>query len=55
MNAREFLVTTVHEIAISTKLAKSTGTAKKPHPYALTNRPALDAGAKGIDPPGNKS
>lgn len=51
MNAGKFLVPAVHEIAISTKLAISTGAAEKPHPNALTNRPALDTGAKGIDPP----
>jgi hypothetical protein len=51
MNAREFLVTTVHEIAISTKLAIPARASEKADLHALTNRPALDTGAKGIDPP----
>jgi hypothetical protein len=51
MNAGKFLVPAVHEIAISTKLAISTRAAEKPHPNSLTNCPALDTGAKGIDPP----
>jgi hypothetical protein len=49
MNAGKFLVTTVHEIAISTKLAISTWAAEKTHSNALTNRPALNTGTKGID------
>ena len=51
MNPGVFLVPAVHEIAVSTKLAISTGTAKKPHTNALTNRPSLNAGTKGIDAP----
>src|SRR6516164_2149909 len=47
MNAGKFLVPAIHQIAISTKLAISTRAAEKPHPNALTNRPALDTGAKG--------
>src|SRR5215469_6595884 len=51
MNAREFLVTTVHEIAISTEFAITARTSEEADTDALTNRPALDTGAKGIDPP----
>src|SRR5215813_11562371 len=51
MNAREFLVTTVHEIAISTEFAITATASEKADTDALTNRPALDARAKGIDPP----
>jgi hypothetical protein len=51
MNAREFLVTTVHEIAISTEFAITARASKEADTDALTNRPALDARAKGIDPP----
>jgi hypothetical protein len=53
LNAGVFLVPAVHEIAVTTKLTTSARAAKKPHPHALTNRPALDTGAKGIDPPDN--
>src|SRR5499425_3229280 len=51
MNAREFLVTTVHEIAISTEFAITARASEEADTHALTNRPALDARAKGIDPP----
>src|SRR5262245_37011530 len=51
MNAREFLVTTVHEIAISTEFAITARASEEADADALTNRPALDARAKGIDPP----
>src|SRR5262244_4484350 len=51
MNAREFLVTTVHEIAIATELAITARTSEEADTDALTNRPALDTRAKGIDPP----
>src|SRR5215813_25641 len=51
MNARVFLVTTVHEIAIATKFAITARASEKADTHALTNRPALDTGAKGIDPP----
>src|SRR5262245_37154938 len=51
MNAREFLVTTVHEIAISTEFAMPARASEEADTDALTNRPALDARAKGIDPP----
>src|SRR6516165_600664 len=50
MNAREFLVTTVHEIAISTEFAITARASEEADTDALTNRPALDARAKGIDP-----
>src|SRR5215469_2065713 len=51
MNAREFLVTTVHEIAISTEFAITARPSEEANTHALTNRPALDTGAKGIDSP----
>src|SRR5262245_25084942 len=51
MNAREFLVTTVHEIAISTEFAITARASEEADTDALTNRPALDARAKGVDPP----
>src|SRR5262250_1285882 len=51
MNARVFLVTTVHEIAISTEFAITARASEEADTDALTNRPALDARAKGIDSP----
>src|SRR5262245_871117 len=51
MNARVFLVTAVHEIAVTTELAITARTSKETDTDALTNRPALDASAKGVDPP----
>jgi hypothetical protein len=51
MNAREFLVTTVHEIPISTELAITARASEEADTHALANRPALDTGAKSIDPP----
>src|SRR5262245_29066755 len=51
MNAGEFLVKTVDEIAISTEFAITARASEEADAYALTNRPALDARAKGIDPP----
>src|SRR5215469_5888074 len=51
MNARVFLVTAIHEIAISTEFAITAGASEEADADALTNRPALHAGAKGIDPP----
>jgi hypothetical protein len=51
MNAREFLVTTVHEIAIATEFAITARAPEEADTDALTNRPALDAGAKSIEPP----
>src|SRR5215467_8314358 len=51
MNARVFQVTTVHEIAISTEFAITASASEEADTDALTNRPALDARAKGIDPP----
>jgi hypothetical protein len=51
MNAGIFLVPAVHEIAISTKLAISTGATEKPHPNALTDFPTLHAGTDSIDSP----
>src|SRR5215469_4071686 len=50
MNAREFLVTTVHEIAISTEFTITARTSEEADTDALANRPALDTGAKSIDP-----
>jgi len=50
MNAREPLVTTVHEITVSTEFAITARAPEEANTYALTNRPALDARAKGIDP-----
>src|SRR5262249_2073253 len=51
MNPREFLVTTVHEIAISTEFAITASASEEADTHALTNRPALNTGAQGIDPP----
>src|SRR5262247_3753959 len=51
MNARVFLVTTVHEIAISTEFAITARASEEADTDALTNRPALHARAKGVDPP----
>src|SRR5262252_6431848 len=51
MNAREFLVTTVHEIAISTEFAITARPCEEAGTHALTNRPALDTGPKGINSP----
>src|SRR5215472_3077765 len=51
MNARVFLVATVHEIAISTEFAISARASEEADTDALSNRPALHARAKGIDPP----
>jgi hypothetical protein len=51
MNARKFLVTTVHEIAISTEFAITARASEEADTDALTNHPALDARAKGIDSP----
>jgi hypothetical protein len=51
MNAAIFLVQAVHEVSIAAELAIAAGPCKKPYTHPLTNRPALDAGTKGIDPP----
>src|SRR6516165_2972403 len=51
MNAREFLVTTVDEIAISTEFTITARPSEEADTHALTNRPAQDTGAKGIDSP----
>ena len=51
MNARKFLVATVHEIAISTEFAITARASEEADTHALTNRPALDTGAQGVDPP----
>src|SRR5262249_16085041 len=51
MNPRVFLVATVHEIAISTEFAITARASQEADTNALTKRPALDARAKGIDPP----
>src|SRR5262245_30847507 len=50
MNARVSLVTTVHEITVSTKFAITARAREEANTYALTVRPALDTRAKGIDP-----
>ena len=51
MNTREFLVTTVHQIAISTEFAITARASEEADTHALTHRPALDTGAKGIYSP----
>src|SRR6516162_5476684 len=51
MNAREFLVTAVHQIAISTEFAITARPSEEADTHALANHPALDPGAKGIDSP----
>src|SRR5215469_7778093 len=51
MNAREFLVTAIHQIAISTEFAITARASEEADTDALTNRPALHARAKGVDPP----
>jgi hypothetical protein len=50
MNAGILLVPAVHEIATAAELAIATRAAKKSDTHALTNRPALNTGTKGIDP-----
>jgi len=49
MNARIFLVPTVHEIAIAAELAIAAKAGEKSDANALTQRPALDAETKSID------
>jgi hypothetical protein len=51
MNAGIFLVPAVHKIAIAAKLAIAARAGEKADTHALSNRPALDAGTKRIDPP----
>src|SRR5215470_9444218 len=51
MNAREFLVTAIHQIASSTEFAMTARASEEADTDALTNRPALHARAKGVDPP----
>src|SRR5215470_8738584 len=51
MNAGVFLVTTVHEIAILTEFAITARPSEEADTHSLTNHPALDTGAKGIDSP----
>src|SRR6516162_1250585 len=51
MNARVFLVTTVHQIAISTEFAITARPSEEADTHALTHRPALDTGAEGIYSP----
>src|SRR5262244_1888088 len=51
LNPGVFLVPAVHEVATAAELAVATGAAEKPDPRALTDRPSLDTGTKGIDPP----
>src|SRR5262249_28740587 len=51
INARVSLVTAVHEIAISAEFAITARASEEADTHALTNRPALDAKPKGIDPP----
>src|SRR6516165_817580 len=48
MNTSEFLVTTVHEVPVSTDFAITARACKE---HALAGRPALDTGTKSIDPP----
>ena len=50
MNAGIFLVAAVHEIAIVAEVAIATESGEKSDSNALTQRPALDAGTKSIDP-----
>jgi hypothetical protein len=51
MNAGIFLVSAVHEIAIAAEFAMATRAAEKANTHPLTDRPALDTGTKGFDPP----
>src|SRR5262249_41586809 len=51
LNPGVFLVPAVHEVATAAELAVATGAAEKPDPHALTDRPSLDPGTKGLDPP----
>src|SRR5215469_4027063 len=51
MNAREFLVTTIDEIAISTEFTITARPSEEADTHALSHRPAQDTGAKGIDSP----
>jgi hypothetical protein len=51
MNAGIFLVSAVHEIAIAAELAIAARAGEKPDTHALTDRPSLDTGTKGIDSP----
>src|SRR5262245_52659667 len=51
MNARIFLVPAVHEIPTAAELAIAARAGEEPHSHALTDRPSLDAGTKGVDPP----
>src|SRR4029077_16855156 len=51
MNAREFLVTTIHKIAISTEFAITARASEEADTDTLTNLPAPDTRANGIDPP----
>jgi hypothetical protein len=51
MNPRVSLVAAVDEIAISTELAITTRPSEEADTHALTNGPALNPGAKGIDSP----
>ena len=50
MNASKFLVTAIHKIAISTEFAITARASEEADTDTLTNRPALDARAKRIDP-----
>src|SRR5262245_27275220 len=51
MHSRVFLITAVYEISISTELAIAARTSEEADTHALANCPALDTGAKSIDPP----
>jgi hypothetical protein len=51
VDAGKFLIFTVHQIAISAELAITARAGEEADPNTLTNRPALDPGAKGIDSP----
>jgi len=50
LNAGKFLVPAVHEVAVAAELAIAARAAEKPNPNALTDGPALNTGAKRIDP-----
>jgi hypothetical protein len=50
MNAGEFLIPAIHEIAVAAEFAIATGAGEKSDTNALTQRPALDAGTNSIDP-----
>src|SRR5215470_1176631 len=51
MNAREFLVTAIHQIASSTEFAMTARASEEADTDALTNLPALHARAERVNPP----